>query len=74
VYAKLWPGAVAQSLHSLRRDIADPARRMRSGQWALGVSMVWRDLTARIGLPELIEPPRPRAIPIEELTAKVGEV
>ncbi|MEQ4715493.1 Gfo/Idh/MocA family oxidoreductase [Nonomuraea sp. B19D2] len=74
VFAALWPDAVARSLHSLRRDIADPARRMRSGQWALGVSLAWRDLTAQLGLPELIEPPEPRAIPIEELTTKVGEV
>lgn len=47
VFARLWPDAVAESL----RTMHDPAGR----QWALSVSTVWRDLTARIGMPELID-------------------
>ncbi|MGH8083261.1 MAG: Gfo/Idh/MocA family oxidoreductase [Lysobacter sp.] len=69
VFERIWPGAVTFALHELRRDIADPARRRRAGQWALSVSQAWRDLTARIGLPELIRPDEPQALPWAELNA-----
>jgi thiazolinyl imide reductase len=69
VFADLWPDAVTTSLRSLRRDIEEPSRRMASGQWAMGVSRAWSDLTARIGLPDLIEPPEPTPIPLHELTS-----
>ncbi|MEH6413534.1 Gfo/Idh/MocA family oxidoreductase [Pseudomonas sp. CGJS7] len=69
VFADVWPGAVIYALHELRRDIADPARRRRAGQWALSVSQAWRDLTGRIGLPELIRPDEPQALPLAELIA-----
>lgn len=69
VFEQIWPGAVTYALHELRRDIADPSRRRRAGQWALSVSQAWRDLTHRIGLPELIRPDEPQALPIDELLA-----
>lgn len=69
VFARTWPDAVVVALHDLRRDIADPARRVRSGQWALGVSLAWRDMTERIGMPELIRPETPEPLPVDELRA-----
>jgi pyochelin biosynthesis protein PchG len=54
VFADLWPDAVAESL----RTMHDPAGR----QWALSVSTAWRDLTARIGMPELINPAEPKPL------------
>lgn len=67
VFARTWPDAVVLALRELRQDIAEPARRIRSGQWALGVSQAWRELTSRIGMPELIRPPEPQALPLHEL-------
>ncbi|GAB3497620.1 Gfo/Idh/MocA family oxidoreductase [Amycolatopsis cihanbeyliensis] len=67
VLAALWPDAVAESLRVLRRDIEHPAGRGRGGQWALGVSQLWGELTARIGLPELIRPGEPEPVPLDEL-------
>ncbi|ANY08114.1 Gfo/Idh/MocA family oxidoreductase [Pseudonocardia sp. HH130630-07] len=67
VFADLWPDAVATALRELRRAVADPAGRMRAGQWALGVSRTWSDLTARLGLPELVRPGEPEPIPLAEL-------
>ncbi|KYF49855.1 thiazolinyl imide reductase [Sorangium cellulosum] len=69
VFARTWPDAVVVALHDLCRDIADPARRVRSGQWALGVSLAWRDMTERIGMPELIRPETPEPLPVDELRA-----
>ncbi|WP_394843131.1 Gfo/Idh/MocA family oxidoreductase [Pendulispora brunnea] len=67
VFARTWPDAVVAALHDLCDDIADPARRARAGQWAIGVSSAWRDLTARIGMPELIRPDPPQPFPLEKL-------
>ncbi|WP_437325301.1 Gfo/Idh/MocA family oxidoreductase [Sorangium sp. So ce381] len=69
VFARTWPDAVVVALHDLCGDIADPARRVRSGQWALGVTLAWRDLTERIGMPELIRPETPEPLPVDELRA-----
>ncbi|AGP40735.1 thiazolinyl imide reductase [Sorangium cellulosum] len=69
VFARTWPEAVVVALHDLCGDIADPARRVRSGQWALGVSLAWRDLTERIGMPELIRPEAPEPLAVDELRA-----
>ncbi|UMP06852.1 Gfo/Idh/MocA family oxidoreductase [Amycolatopsis sp. EV170708-02-1] len=69
VFAELWPDAVSESLRVLRRDAADRNRRTAAGQWALGVSRMWSDLTARIGMPELVEPPEPEPIPLADLVA-----
>jgi NAD-dependent oxidoreductase involved in siderophore biosynthesis len=69
VFARTWPDAVVVALHDLCGDIADPPRRIRSGQWALGVSLAWRDLTERIGMPELIRPETPEPLPVDELRA-----
>jgi len=67
IFATMWPDAVTVALHNLREDVADPARRIRAGQWALGVSSAWRDLTARIGMPELIRPAAPQPISVNDL-------
>ncbi|ANN15961.1 thiazolinyl imide reductase [Amycolatopsis orientalis] len=72
VFADLWPDAVARSLRNLRQDATEPGRRMAEGQWALGVSRMWSDLTARIGLPELVEPPEPEPIPLADLLGSKG--
>ncbi len=70
VFADLWPDAVAESLRELCRDIDEPSRRAATGQWALGVSTLWRDLTATIGIPELISPGVPAQIPLDVLSVK----
>ncbi|MEM9491094.1 MAG: Gfo/Idh/MocA family oxidoreductase [Myxococcota bacterium] len=67
VFARTWPEAIAVALRDLCADIADPARRIKSGQWALSVSLAWRDLTKRLGMPELIRPPTPQPLPLEDL-------
>ncbi|WP_437587934.1 Gfo/Idh/MocA family oxidoreductase [Sorangium sp. So ce1000] len=69
VFARTWPDAVVAALRDLCGDIADPARRVRSGQWALGVSLAWRDLTERIGMPGLIRPETPEPLAVDELRA-----
>ncbi|MBB0244929.1 thiazolinyl imide reductase [Streptomyces alkaliphilus] len=71
VFTGLWPDAVRRSLLRLCEDIARPERRAGSGQWALGVSRAWADLTARLGMPELIRPGEPESLPTAELTAAV---
>jgi thiazolinyl imide reductase len=70
VFADLWPDAVAESLRELCRDVDEPSRRAAAGQWALGVSTAWRDLTAAVGLPELIAPGVPAELPLTALSTK----
>lgn len=69
VFAETWPDAVAVALARLCRDIDAPAGRAQSGQWALGVSQAWRDMTAAVGMPELIRPAEPRAVCLDALRA-----
>jgi thiazolinyl imide reductase len=72
VFAELWPEAVVTALLGLMRDVEHPSGRSSAGQWALGVSQAWSDLTARIGLPELITSGEPEPVPLAELTAAAG--
>jgi len=67
VFARLWPDAVVAALHALRADIADPKRRIRSGLWAQSVSLAWRDLTAQLGMPTLIQPDAPESLNPQDL-------
>lgn len=74
VFARLWPDAVVAALHALRADIADPTRRARSGLWAQSVSLAWRDLTAQLGMPALIQPGTPEALNPGDLAHAVRAV
>lgn len=67
VFAQLWPQAVLSALHRLREAAAAPARRAAAGQWALTVARCWTQLTARLGMPELIRPPEPPVVTADEL-------
>ena len=67
IFGLTWPEAVIEALHDLCRDIADPSRRKKSGQWALNISMAWQDLTSHIGMPTLIHPEEPEILDIEIL-------
>ncbi|GAA5065177.1 Gfo/Idh/MocA family oxidoreductase [Streptomyces similanensis] len=69
VFAHLWPQAVLAALHRLRDAAADPALRPAAGQWALSVSRCWADLTAQLGMPELITTPEPPVVPRGDLWA-----
>ncbi|WP_337822108.1 Gfo/Idh/MocA family oxidoreductase [Amycolatopsis sp. A1MSW2902] len=67
VFAARWPEAISSALDELRADAADPARRIRAGQHAIGVAQAWQDLTRRLGLPALIAPETPPTVPVEVL-------
>ncbi|GAA2485651.1 hypothetical protein GCM10023100_06160 [Actinocorallia cavernae] len=67
VFARLWPDAVLAALHRLRDAAADPVLRPTAGQWALSVSRCWADLTAQLGMPDLIRPPEPPVVPWSDL-------
>ncbi|GAA3357626.1 Gfo/Idh/MocA family oxidoreductase [Saccharopolyspora gregorii] len=67
VFARLWPGAVRASLLRLRADIDRPARRTAAGQWALSVATAWADLTAKLGMPEVVRPAEPPVVDRREL-------
>ncbi|MCK2244658.1 MULTISPECIES: Gfo/Idh/MocA family oxidoreductase [unclassified Crossiella] len=72
VFAELWPDAVRTALHRLVQDIHEPARRARTGQWALGVATAWSALTARLGVPQPIHPEEPPVLPVAQLLAAVA--
>lgn len=74
VFNQVWPDAVSIALDALCRDIDEPSRRLRSGVWATEVSMAWREMNNLIGMPALIEPPVPRALPLTELQALADAV
>ncbi|EPY01842.1 Gfo/Idh/MocA family oxidoreductase [Magnetospirillum fulvum] len=71
MFAQTWPEAVLVALRGLARAVDDQAARQREGSWALDVSMAWRDLTGRIGLPEIIRPTEPMPLALDELEAAV---
>ncbi|UZE15909.1 Gfo/Idh/MocA family oxidoreductase [Pseudomonas sp. B21-054] len=74
VFNQVWPDAVSIALDELCRDIDEPSRRLRSGVWATEVAMAWREMNNLIGMPVLIEPPVPRALPLAELQALADAV
>ncbi|WP_033290191.1 Gfo/Idh/MocA family oxidoreductase [Amycolatopsis jejuensis] len=67
VFSRLWPGAVRAALRRFAGDIREPRRRVHSGQWALSVSRAWADLTAVLGIPELIRPAEPPVLSLGRL-------
>ncbi|MBC3361572.1 Gfo/Idh/MocA family oxidoreductase [Pseudomonas sp. SWRI154] len=74
VFNQVWPDAVSIALDALCRDIDEPSRRLRGGVWATEVSLAWREMNNLIGMPALIEPPVPRALPLAELQALADAV
>ncbi|WP_073525509.1 Gfo/Idh/MocA family oxidoreductase [Pseudomonas fluorescens] len=74
VFNQVWPDAVCLALDALCADIETPARRLRSGVWATEVSMAWREMNSLIGMPQLIEPPVPQALPLAELHRRAEAV
>ncbi|KAF1009812.1 MAG: hypothetical protein GAK32_01902 [Pseudomonas fluorescens] len=74
VFNQFWPDAVIVALGELCRDIDEPARRLRSGLWATEVSMAWREMNGLIGMPALIEPAVPAALPLADLQARADAV
>ena len=74
VFNQIWPDAVTVALGELCRDIDDPTRRLHSGVWATEVSMAWREMNSLIGMPALIEPSVPRALPLAELHNRADAV
>jgi pyochelin biosynthesis protein PchG len=74
VFKQVWPDAVSVALDALCRDIDEPSRRLRSGVWATEVAMAWREMNNLIGMPALIEPPVPRALPLADLQALADAV
>lgn len=72
VFDRVWPDAVRAAIGELRADVAgtaDPRRSLAAGQWALSVTSVWHDITARLGPPELIHPATPQPVPLADLLA-----
>ena len=69
VFDTVWPDAVRTALGELRADIADKGRSTAAGQWALTVTGIWHDLTARLGQPELIHPSTPEPLDLPKLFA-----
>jgi len=73
IFAHTWPDAVVHALDALRADIAEPGGRARAGRWALDVSLAWRELATRTGVPELIRPDPPRPVALETLLGEPCE-
>ncbi|MFI7123851.1 Gfo/Idh/MocA family oxidoreductase [Amycolatopsis sp. NPDC049868] len=71
VFARLWPDALVTALHRVRAEIADPAGRIRSGQWTQGIADAWTELTARLGIPDHIRPEAPPVVPVADLVEAV---
>lgn len=68
VFARVWPDAVRAALAELRADITGGGD-VAAGQWALTVTAIWHDLTARLGQPDLIHPDAPQRVDLPELIA-----
>ncbi|AOS63698.1 Gfo/Idh/MocA family oxidoreductase [Actinoalloteichus hymeniacidonis] len=67
VFSRLWPSAVAAALTSFAEAIAAESDPLRTAQHDLAVFGIWRDLMARLGPPELIRPPTPTPLAVEDL-------
>jgi pyochelin biosynthetic protein PchG len=54
-FGTLWPEGIRHALAALRAAISEPDGRTAAAQYALTVSRMWLDVTARLGRPELVE-------------------
>lgn len=71
-YAGLWPDAVRHALGELGAAVADDGRQPHQGQYVLTVSRMWRELTDRLGRPELISGTRPPLVVPDRLIEEVA--
>lgn len=73
VFANTWPDAVRVALHELRAAIDEPTRRRSLGAWAMDASQAWNEASRRLGMPTLIRPDEPAALPLDFLYASVRD-
>jgi thiazolinyl imide reductase len=69
VFDRLWPEAVGRALDAMRDAIHRPPESGDGGaaQYDLAVCRVWSELAARLGPPEVVRPPKPRPLPVDQL-------
>lgn len=73
-FAETWPRAVLVALHGLRESIETPVLRRTAAAWAIDVSQAWNDASQRLGMPALIRPDEPQAVPVELLHAATSVI
>lgn len=69
IFRSVWPPAIRRALLELRRAIIDGEDPLRRGQYHLTLCLLWQDLTARFGPPELLRRDLPRAFSAEDVAA-----
>jgi len=67
VFTRLWPDAVGRALDAMRDAIRSGPPGTVGSQHDLSVCQAWSDLTARLGPPALVRPPKPAPLPVREL-------
>lgn len=67
VFDTLWPQAINRAMAAFIASIHDPALAQRQGQWTLGVTSLWHDVSRQLGSPELISPDTPAILPLSAL-------
>ena len=69
IFRSVWPAGIAHALtglHTAAQEGQDPLRR---GQYHLSLCRLWQELTLRLGPPELLSAPPPRAFTGTDLKA-----
>lgn len=69
VFGEVWPPAVRRAVLELRDAVLTGRGVRQRAQYHLSLCLLWQDITARLGPPELIRRESPRALEAERLAA-----
>lgn len=67
VYNELWPNGIIQALNRFVNAIEDTQKRSMEAQQMLAVGEIWRDLSEKIGSPQLVETPHRVGLSLREI-------
>lgn len=69
IFEDEWPGAVQRALRGVRAAIAAGESPLHRGQYHLSVCLLWQEITAALGPPELLQRASPQPLGAERVGA-----
>lgn len=67
VYRNLWPNGIVRALNDFAESISDHSKKNIMAQQTLAISEIWKDLSEKIGSPQMIETPERRGIRLTDI-------
>ena len=72
IFRTVWPAGAGQALRCLRDAISAGDDSLRGGQYHLALCLLWQDLAACLGPPDLVSRAEPTVLSVSDLAALVA--